>query len=178
MRCCEQRKDVDELKEAFKVFDKDGDGTITSKVCWLLLSSVFFAFASRYDEIVSPRKHVTLFAQEIEAVMRALGEKVDSETLDLMIKSVDSVRLSFSCYCCSVWCRSHCELLRCRTGMVPLISTVTLVGFALACFPFVPSVPARVCGLCFALLLRASFFICCVCGTEFKKMMQDGPVTI
>lgn len=53
-------KEADELKQAFDVFDKDGDGTISAK--------------------------------ELEIVMRALGEPVDRQTLDLMIESVDTVR--------------------------------------------------------------------------------------
>jgi len=53
-----KKDNVDELKAAFNVFDKDGDGTITAK--------------------------------EIEVVMKALGESVDRETIDLMIESVDT----------------------------------------------------------------------------------------
>lgn len=47
-----------ELKDAFAVFDKDHDGTIT--------------------------------ATEIEIIMDALGEDIDREMIDLMIKSVDT----------------------------------------------------------------------------------------
>ena len=34
----------------------------------------------------------TISAKELEVVMRALGEPVDRQTLDLMIESVDTVR--------------------------------------------------------------------------------------
>jgi len=53
-----ERKEQDELKQAFEVFDKDGDGTISGK--------------------------------ELEIVMKALGEHIDRETIDLMIESVDT----------------------------------------------------------------------------------------
>jgi len=49
---------VDELEEAFKVFDKNGDGHIT--------------------------------AEELSSIMRSLGQEIDRETIDLMIKSVDT----------------------------------------------------------------------------------------
>jgi len=52
------QKEVDELKEAFAVFDKDGSGSIT--------------------------------AEELMAIMTALGEKIDKKTIELMIKSVDT----------------------------------------------------------------------------------------
>ena len=52
-------REVDELKQAFDVFDKDGDGSISAK--------------------------------ELEIVMRALGEPIDRQTIDLMIESVDTV---------------------------------------------------------------------------------------
>ena len=79
-----QRKDVDELKEAFKVFDKDGDGTISSKVRRLLWEVL----------------HWPVFVpQEIAAVTKALGEDLDKETIDLMVKSVDTVRVAASPAC-------------------------------------------------------------------------------
>lgn len=53
-------REVDELKQAFDVFDKDGDGTISG--------------------------------HELEIVMKALGEHIDRETIDLMIESVDTDR--------------------------------------------------------------------------------------
>lgn len=52
-------REVDELKQAFDVFDKDGDGSISAK--------------------------------ELEIVMKALGEPIDRQTIDLMIESVDTV---------------------------------------------------------------------------------------
>jgi len=54
----QERKDVDELSQAFAVFDKDGDGTITVK--------------------------------ELDIVMKAIGENIDKETLQLMMESVDT----------------------------------------------------------------------------------------
>ena len=51
--------EVDELRQAFSVFDKDGDGSISAK--------------------------------ELEIVMKALGEPIDRQTIDLMIESVDTV---------------------------------------------------------------------------------------
>jgi len=51
------RKEVDELQEAFNVFDKNRDGDITAK--------------------------------ELEVVLTALGEPIDSNTLHLMVKAVD-----------------------------------------------------------------------------------------
>lgn len=53
-----ETKEVDELRQAFSVFDKDGDGKISAK--------------------------------ELDIVMRALGEPVDKQTLELMIASVDT----------------------------------------------------------------------------------------
>lgn len=53
-----ERKEADELKQAFDVFDKDADGTISGK--------------------------------ELEVVMKALGEHIDRETINLMIESVDT----------------------------------------------------------------------------------------
>jgi Ca2+-binding EF-hand superfamily protein len=55
--------EVDELRQAFSVFDKDGDGSISAK--------------------------------ELEIVMRALGEPIDRQTIDLMIESVDTDKSGF-----------------------------------------------------------------------------------
>lgn len=52
------KEEVDELAEAFSVFDKDGDGTISST--------------------------------ELSMVMKALGENLPIETVELMIQSVDT----------------------------------------------------------------------------------------
>jgi len=54
----QERKEHDELKQAFDVFDKDADGTISGK--------------------------------ELEIVMKALGEHIDRDTINLMIESVDT----------------------------------------------------------------------------------------
>ena len=58
-----EKEKVDELAQAFAVFDKDGDGNITAK--------------------------------ELEIVMKALGEHIDRETIDLMIESVDTDKNGF-----------------------------------------------------------------------------------
>ena len=58
-----ERKEVDELRAAFNVFDRDGDGTISAK--------------------------------ELEMIMKALGENIDRETIDLMIESVDTDKNGF-----------------------------------------------------------------------------------
>ena len=54
---------IAEFKEAFSLFDKDGDGTITTKVSMFVF---VFAFSSR--------RLLRSFPQELGTVMRSLGQ--------------------------------------------------------------------------------------------------------
>ena len=68
-----------EFKEAFSLFDKDGDGKITTKVkinCIKFLYSVHL-YCIDYN------------SKELGTVMRSLGQNPNEEELDNMIKEID-----------------------------------------------------------------------------------------
>jgi len=118
-----------ELKEAFAVFDKNGDGSITTTELGIVLrgmnknftdqelKKIVQAFDGNGDGTIDfaeflkmmttyERKGVdelkeafkvfdkngdgSISVSEIEAITRALGEELDRETIELMIKSVDT----------------------------------------------------------------------------------------
>jgi len=124
--------EIDELREAFSTFDKDGSGSITADELGEMFKSLMPASFSKLknddltkivakfdknkdgtidfdefldmmmshtrqdqDEMVSAFRIFdkdgdgTISAKEIMTVMKALGEDVDEETCNLMVKSVD-----------------------------------------------------------------------------------------
>ena len=60
-----------EFKEAFSLFDKDGDGKITTKVKKIILYCLDYNL------------------KELGTVMRSLGQNPNEEELDDMIKEID-----------------------------------------------------------------------------------------
>ena len=67
---------IAEFKEAFSLFDKDGDGTITTKVCCKYLSHFF--------------SHIKIhYIQELGTVMRSLGQNPKEQELTDMINEID-----------------------------------------------------------------------------------------
>merc|ERR1711994_975294 len=85
-----------ELKEAFSIFDKDSDGTITVDELGEILGQFGHDFTKTdlkkvidlYDKNKDGDGSIT--ADEIAAVMEQLGEKVDKETITFMIEAVDN----------------------------------------------------------------------------------------
>ncbi len=68
---------IAEFKEAFSLFDKDGDGTITTKELGLI---------RRTFRLISWNK----FSLEIGTVMRSLGQNPTEAELQDMINEVDA----------------------------------------------------------------------------------------
>lgn len=74
-----------EFKEAFSLFDKDGDGKITTKV-----EKKLYSFHSigcielNWLELI-----ITNGSKELGTVMRSLGQNPNDEELDNMIKEID-----------------------------------------------------------------------------------------
>lgn len=98
LRSMNKNFNEDQLKKIVGRFDSNGDGQIDF--------DEFFAMMTRYE-----RKEVdelqaafnvfdrdgdgTISAKELEMIMKALGENIDRETIDLMIESVDTDKNGF-----------------------------------------------------------------------------------
>ena len=67
-----------EFKEAFSLFDKDGDGTITTKVEKNLIHCIVCIV---WDGLY--------YLKELGTVMRSLGQNPTDEELEDMIKEID-----------------------------------------------------------------------------------------
>ena len=65
-----------EFKEAFSLFDKDGDGKITTKVKTCCILQIL-TYCNDYN------------SKELGTVMRSLGQNPNEEELDDMIKEID-----------------------------------------------------------------------------------------
>jgi calmodulin len=83
----------DELKKIVSKFDFNGDGQIDF--------DEFFALMTRHEKkevdelkqafnVFDKDSDGTITSKELEIVMKALGEPIDRETIDLMIESVDT----------------------------------------------------------------------------------------
>lgn len=68
---------IAEFKEAFSLFDKDGDGTITTKELGLIIIKLIFF-------------NLKWFSFEIGTVMRSLGQNPTEAELQDMINEVDA----------------------------------------------------------------------------------------
>ncbi len=76
---------IAEFKEAFSLFDKDGDGTITTKELGLIIIKLIFF-------------NLKWFSFEIGTVMRSLGQNPTEAELQDMINEVDADGKNFILY--------------------------------------------------------------------------------
>ena len=119
--------EVDELRQAFSVFDKDGDGSISAK--------------------------------ELEIVMKALGEPIDRQTIDLMIESVDTV--------------STHERNNTIVGSLDFVCELLLILSTLHSSLFFVAL-----SLSLSFTTRVQDKSGFIDFDEFRQMMKDGPVEL
>jgi len=82
-----------QLKKIIGSFDANGDGQIDFNEFLAMMSKKERKGGDELKEafkVFDKDGDGTITASEIEVVMKALGENVDRETIDLMIKSVDT----------------------------------------------------------------------------------------
>merc|ERR1711896_34064 len=82
---------IAEFKEAFSLFDKDGDGTITTKELgtWVRSLGQNPTEAELQDMINEVDADGFISAAELRHVMTNLGEKLTDEEVDEMIREAD-----------------------------------------------------------------------------------------
>lgn len=98
-------KEVDELKQAFDVFDKDGDGSISAKELEIVMKGQWMAWRcgecalhvqpSKMARCVSCSIGFSSWTHRCRSSVSALGEPIDRQTIDLMIESVDIDKSGF-----------------------------------------------------------------------------------
>merc|ERR1712217_169950 len=86
---------IAEFKEAFSLFDKDGDGTITTKELGTVMRSLGQNPTEAEEELIEAFKvfdrdgNGLISAAELRHVMTNLGEKLTDEEVDEMIREAD-----------------------------------------------------------------------------------------
>ncbi len=98
LRSMNKKYSDDELKRVVSKFDVNGDGQIDF--------DEFFQIMTKYEvkdvdelkqafEVFDKDGDGNITAKELEIVMKALGENIDRETIDLMMESVDTDKNGF-----------------------------------------------------------------------------------
>jgi calmodulin len=88
------KQQIEEFREAFSLFDKDGDGTPFLMTRIYLHLQFFLHYCSSGDELqLTLRMHAnagTITSKELGTVMRSLGQSPTEEELREMVKEVDA----------------------------------------------------------------------------------------
>ncbi|CAB1339876.1 unnamed protein product, partial [Coregonus sp. 'balchen'] len=81
---------IAEFKEAFSLFDKDGDGTITTKELGTVMRSLGQnPTEAELQDMINEDGNGYISAAELRHVMTNLGEKLTDEEVDEMIREAD-----------------------------------------------------------------------------------------